>query len=41
MRWVGGVTCNPDCFAGDAVVINVQKGGERDTNDPLIGVSGI
>ena len=32
VRWVGGVTCNP---GGSAGVINVQKGGKRDTNDSL------
>lgn len=36
MRWLGGVTCNTGGFAGVGV-INVQKGGRRDTNDLLSG----
>lgn len=32
---MGGVTCNPDGFAGEAAAIDVQKGGKRDADDPL------
>ncbi len=32
---MGGITCNAEGFAGETGVVNVLKGGERDTNDLL------